>query len=377
MTGLVFDPTSHEAEVAAGLRDLAARMPERAVMDDAARERREWGWLVDVGALGAAVRSEIGGLGGAARLMAAVMSELGAAEVTAPARPAMIIAAMLDRFGDESDVGHIVGVISGKTRCAIQLRGSKAARPEIASTTDSLKLLGGAAIVESSMDADLILLRAHNVSDGREHLLLLDRADVPDITFASGLREVVLPPAQLRNSKLLGSVGNGNALAAHDGLLALLLAAETSGIMRRLLWATRDYVCLRSQFGQPVGKFQAVQHRLSDMFMRSELFESLLGAAAAAFDQGSAQENPGIWVRPIAFVQAAADRWGVSVMESAIQAHGGMGMTRELPAARAARRLHDIQAMDIRAEARLLSAFRTGQDLVTRNSNSHNTPTTA
>lgn len=98
----------------------------------------------------------------------------------------------------------------------------------------------------------------------------------------------------------------------------LMAAAEMVGIAQRLFEDTLEYVKTREQFGQPLGRFQVIQHRMVDAYARLEAIQSALYRALLMPGQSRAATK--------AFVAEGA-QW---IGEQAIQLHGGMGMTDEL-----------------------------------------------
>ena len=112
---------------------------------------------------------------------------------------------------------------------------------------------------------------------------------------------------------------------ARDRALALF-AAEAVGLLDRLLEQTVAYTGQRRQFGQPIAGFQALQHRMVDMYLECELARSSAWLAVEALDQ----EAPGRG-RAISSAMVNIARACRFVGQQAIQLHGGMGMTDELP----------------------------------------------
>jgi alkylation response protein AidB-like acyl-CoA dehydrogenase len=116
--------------------------------------------------------------------------------------------------------------------------------------------------------------------------------------------------------------GSAELLAVFDEA-RIAACAEMVGIMATLFDATLEHVRTRRQFGQAIGSFQAVQHRMADLYVLLEQSRSHILRAALSLDDG---------VRSIAiaaaksFVSASAVRLG----EECIQFHGGMGTTDEL-----------------------------------------------
>ena len=95
--------------------------------------------------------------------------------------------------------------------------------------------------------------------------------------------------------------------------------------MKSLLAETVNYTKTREQFGQPIGKFQVLQHDMADMYIRVEETQSLLLNAAIALDE-ERDDAP----LACAALKAKLCEAGMFVAKQAIQLHGGIGMTDEL-----------------------------------------------
>ncbi len=114
------------------------------------------------------------------------------------------------------------------------------------------------------------------------------------------------------------------ALEAALDRAVLAQAAESLGVMQAVLQVTSDYIKTRVQFGQPIGKFQALQHKMAEMFTetqsaRSIIYHGLASIAADPEKRAAATSAAKVGV-------AAA---GFFVGSQGIQLHGGMGMTDE------------------------------------------------
>jgi alkylation response protein AidB-like acyl-CoA dehydrogenase len=104
------------------------------------------------------------------------------------------------------------------------------------------------------------------------------------------------------------------------------LCAEAVGIMAALNEVTLDYLKTRKQFGTPIGKFQALQHRMADMVIATEQARSMATLAAVRADSPDAAERS----RCIAAAKAYVLQSARLVGQQAVQLHGGMGVTDEL-----------------------------------------------
>jgi alkylation response protein AidB-like acyl-CoA dehydrogenase len=139
---------------------------------------------------------------------------------------------------------------------------------------------------------------------------------------------------------LVGTEGAGwDILDAAADYGATLLCAEAVGAMDAIFAATLDYLKTRQQFGAPIGKFQALQHRMADMFIHLEQARSMAMLAAVKVASPDVEERRRV-------VSAAKVRVGQAcrfVGQQAVQLHGGMGVTDELPAAHYFKRLTMIE----------------------------------
>ncbi len=110
--------------------------------------------------------------------------------------------------------------------------------------------------------------------------------------------------------------------------------------MERALQLTRDYAALRRQFGQPIGSFQAVQHRLADMLAELELARSALHyALASRFHDDRLSQS-----KAASACKAQIGKAARFVCENAIQIHGGIGMADEAEVGHHYRRVLAIEA---------------------------------
>ena len=112
------------------------------------------------------------------------------------------------------------------------------------------------------------------------------------------------------------------------------LSAEAVGIMDWIRDATVDYLRVRQQFGTALGKFQAIRHRMATVLLEIEQARSSAINAAAALSAGRLLRE-----RATSAAKVTIGRVGTLVAEEAIQLHGGIGMTWDLPLAHYAKRL--------------------------------------
>ena len=104
------------------------------------------------------------------------------------------------------------------------------------------------------------------------------------------------------------------------------IGSEAVGCMEKLYKDTVQYCKQRQQFGQPIGKFQVLQHRMVDMFMEHEQSKSLMYMAAMKLEEGYSEESQ----KAVSAFKVQIGKSGKFVGQNAVQLHGGMGMTDEL-----------------------------------------------
>jgi alkylation response protein AidB-like acyl-CoA dehydrogenase len=151
---------------------------------------------------------------------------------------------------------------------------------------------------------------------------------------------IALRGVQVSAAQLLFAPGEGSAplqTTVHAATLAL--CAEAFGAMQVLQSATLDYVKTRKQFGVTIGSFQALQHRLVDMFTALEQTRALLYRAVCSADEGSPEA-----LRDLLALKVMVGKAGRLVGGEAVQMHGGMGITDELAVGHYMKRLMVIDA---------------------------------
>ena len=167
-----------------------------------------------------------------------------------------------------------------------------------------------------------------------------DGVSIRDYETFDGQRaaEIILSGVTVGGDSLIGDLGGGYAALQQtvaDATLAV--CAEAVGIMRVLTDKTIEYAKNRSQFGVPIGSFQALQHRMVEMYTACEQSQSLLLWAVMTVAGGGDEAASAI--NSIKYQIGTA---GKLVAEEAVQIHGGMGVTWELDVAHYFKRLTAI-----------------------------------
>jgi alkylation response protein AidB-like acyl-CoA dehydrogenase len=163
----------------------------------------------------------------------------------------------------------------------------------------------------------LFLVAADAAGVSRQSYPMVDGSRGADI----GFRDVQLQPAAL-----LGPL-HGALPLVEDVVAEAIIAmgAEAVGAMDALLEQTVEYTKTREQFGQPIGNFQALQHRMADMYLHCQATRSLMYYAAIA----RAEDRPDK-LKAASALKVKLGEAGRYVSQQAVQLHGGIGMTDEL-----------------------------------------------
>ena len=169
----------------------------------------------------------------------------------------------------------------------------------------------------------------------------VSRRDYPTI---DGFRasEITLSNVSVSKDAVLGSADQGLALLQYgldQGMMGA--AAEAVGAMEVLYKSTVEYCKTREQFGQPIGKFQVLQHRMVDMFIEHEQTKSLAFMAAMKLAEGYNDASR----KALSALKVQVGKGGTLVGQQAVQLHGGMGMTNELNIGHYFKRLTAIETL--------------------------------
>jgi pimeloyl-CoA dehydrogenase small subunit len=313
-----------------------------------------WAAFAEMGLLGVPFAEEHGGFGGNAVDVMLVMEAFGEALVVEPFWVNVGLAGRLVARGGSAEQQKRVlpAMIQGKRRLAFahteraaryDLRhvGARAKRSGQGFTLDGEKraVLHGAS-------ADTLIVSARTAGADTDptgiSLFLVDRGaaglTVKDYRTLDELRaaDVWLSGVTVGADAILGAEGHALPLIedAADYATALL-CAEAVGAMRFANETTLEYLKTRSQFGVPIGTFQALQHRMVDMAISLEQARSMSYMACVKVDTaGAAERRRAVSAAKIKIADACRH-----VSQEAVQLHGGIGMTEELKVSHTFRRL--------------------------------------
>jgi alkylation response protein AidB-like acyl-CoA dehydrogenase len=323
---------------------------------DGGRDPGVWRALAtELGVLGAALPEAHGGFGGGPVDSMVLMEEFGRAIAVEPYVSTVVLGAgaLVETGGARADalVPGIVGgdVIVGAGFYEPQGRYNLADVKTSAKKDGSGWVLNGhKAVVVAAPYATHLLVTARTGGSQREaagvSLFLVDanargivRQDYPcvDGYMAS---EIHFENASVGADALLGD--EGGALPLVEKLVdraTMAQCAESAGAMRKLQELTLDYAKQRKQFGNAIGEFQVIQHRLADMFMEVEQAQSMTLMGTLRLDD----QNRAKWVSQ---AKAKINKGARLLGQWAVQTHGGIGITHELAAGHYFKRLTIIES---------------------------------
>ena len=308
-------------------------------------DKAVWAGLGDLGVLALNVPAEQGGLGFSPLETLSVMDACGKSLLLEPFLSSAVIATALLRAcaEDPAAVDLMTRMASGAaiavlahfepdSRFESQWVSSRARK-----SGDTYTLDGHKAVVMHAGAADTLLVSARISGEpGDAEGISLFR--VP--RDAKGMKLDVYPTIDGQRAADLYLKGvdvpAANRLGPEGGALPMIeaaldiglaaLCAEAVGVMQALVDATVTYVQARQQFGVPIGRFQALQHRIADMLIHLEQARSMSYLAALRCTDTNVLERR----RALSAAKAVVGQSARFVGQQAVQLHGGMGMTDEL-----------------------------------------------
>jgi len=307
--------------------------------------REAWQGLADLGVLAMNVPEAHGGLGYGPIETLLAMQSVGPALLCEPLLESAVIATALVRdFGSTEQQAELLPVLASGERIVVLAHLEAAARGEAdwvetraSKSGDDFLLQGHKAVVTLADTAHELLISARTdgaPGDAQGVSVFRVARDTPGLQLKAyptldGRRaaEVILRDVRVPASARLGAAGA--ALPAIERALDIGLAAlcaEALGVMEATVNATIEYLKTRQQFGQPIGRFQALQHRTADMLLHLEQSRSM--ATLAAMNCNLADDTQRR--KTLSAAKVVVGNACRFIGQQSVQLHGGMGMTDEL-----------------------------------------------
>lgn len=339
------------------LSDSIARYTARELAQASGFVPAHWEQLAEMGVLGLSVPESLGGLGGNAVDVACVMEQLGRGCARTPYPFSAVYAGtLLVEAGNNVQHEHWLDAFAaGESRfaCAVSEIG---ARHDLLPLTTRAEPSDGGFVLNGHKSNIwygehashvIVAARTQGAPDDETGLsLFVLPTDAPGLRWrhfptvdGGSASDLILENATVTQDQLLGPPGEAYAVIRNaERRATAALVAEGVGLAARMLDMTIEYVRNRKQFDQAIGGFQALQHRMVDMLIEVEQARSLSWFAAASFDGSNVAQD-----RAVSAAKARIGIAGRKVGQEAIQLHGGIGMTDELPLSRYFKRLLAIE----------------------------------
>jgi alkylation response protein AidB-like acyl-CoA dehydrogenase len=304
-----------------------------------------WNQYAEFGLLGLPYPEEFGGFGGSGVDIMAVMELVGQGLLLEPYVSTVVLCGGLLRDAAARAIKEALlpQIAAGKLQIALAAYEA-AGRYELAHVASTAvrdaqgwRLSGHKSVVLDAPSADYFLLSARssgNRTDAEGISLFLVRRDAPGLTLQAyathcGGRaaDLHLQDVPIDDDAVIGAPGRALPVierAIDQGIAAL--CAEAVGIVAALNEVTLNYLKTRKQFGTVIGSFQALQHRMADMFIAAEQTRSMaiIATIQAAGDEPAARR------RAISGAKAYIGQAARFVGQQAVQLHGAMGVVDEL-----------------------------------------------
>ncbi|MDI1326236.1 MAG: acyl-CoA dehydrogenase family protein [Brevundimonas sp.] len=310
-----------------------------------------WPQLGELGLLGAEIDEADGGSGGTFEDLAVILQALGRGGGAGAFGPVVVTAAALvSRLGDAAQKAALLpAVVEGAKRVVLAHHDTTDQGADDVATTaipasGGWKLEGRKAMVFAGDSADVFVVSAHTA---KGLTLFLVPATAEGLSIRSmelydgtGAADLELNDCFVPADARLGAEGDaGDAVAWALDRANAAFANEAIGLMAELCDMTSEYLKTREQFGQPIGKFQVLQHRMVDMRINLELARSMAILAAVAVSDPDGRRRS----RDVSAARAAIGKASRVVGQAAIQLHGAIALTQEYPAGSFVKRLTLIE----------------------------------
>jgi alkylation response protein AidB-like acyl-CoA dehydrogenase len=304
--------------------------------------RDAWRQYAELGLLALPLPEDHGGLGGTGIDVMIVMEEFGRGLLLEPYASSIILGGSVLANSPSAGSDRLAGVIAGETLLALAAYEAKGrydlahVECSAAPTNGGWTLSGRKAVVLDGPSADYFLVSARTGGASTDRtgisLFLVPKGakglKVYGYPTQSGGRaaDLEFSGVAVDAGALIGPPGQAFGIleaAVDQGIAAL--CAEALGIMSALNQATLEYLKTRKQFGVPIGTFQALQHRMADMFIAAEQARSMVIIAALHSRDADADARR----RAVSGAKAYVGEAARFVGQQAVQLHGGMGMVDE------------------------------------------------
>lgn len=307
-----------------------------------------WSAFAEMGWLGLPVPEALGGIGGRSMEVGLLMRAFGRHLVLEPYLNSVLLATRLvvEAGSEQQKISWLPDLLAGSQRMVLahdEFGNTDPWAPRatrVLSAGNGVVLNGSKTLVSGASGAGRFLVSAHTEQGG--HCLVALRSDQPGLQVSpyrsldgGCAADLVFDNVQLGPECVLVAHADATPVL-HSVLAEAVLAScwEASGAMKAVLEQTATYTQERVQFGQPIAKFQVVQHRLAEMAVLCE--EALAACQLASL---SIERDPATAVAMACLAKSKVGRGARYVSQEAVQLHGAMGVSDELAIASYFRKL--------------------------------------
>ena len=319
-----------------------------------------WAQFAEMGLLGLPFDESVGGMGATGTETMLVMEAMGKVSILEPYLASIVLGGTALKHGGSAAQKSAIlpGVADGSIKLAFA-HGERQARHDLTDVLTTAKKDGAGWVLEGAKSvilhgdcADKLIVSARTAGerdDASGITLFIVDADsegvarrgykLHDSTHAA---EISFSAVRVPDSAVLGGVGDGLKIiqrVMEAGIAAT--AAEAVGAMETLYEMTVEYLKTRVQFGKPIGQNQVLQHKAADMLVELEQGRSMAMLAAVTVDEPDTGERE----RLMSQIKVHTGRAATFVAKTAVQLHGGIGMTEELAIGTYFRRIMVIEQL--------------------------------
>lgn len=294
--------------------------------------------LAELGCMSLNIEEEHGGMGLAALDLVPIYEETGAVLLPGLLLETLsLVVPILQKYGTAAQQEkHLPKIASGEETWSIAwLESNSSYRPAgVQFSAENGVLNGKKILVPDAAVADYLLVVARTTAGrGQEgiSLIIVPTADLSiqpqlNIDATRKAAAVVATNIAYTEEQLLGTIDAGWDIL-QEGLLSFNAALSSTivGGLEKLVAMVTEYANIREQFGQPIGRFQAIKHRIVDMKMDLETARSLSHYANWAYDTNAPDR-----VEAIASARIFSTEAFNRLADHSVQIHGGIGFTEEL-----------------------------------------------
>ncbi|MGR5133850.1 acyl-CoA dehydrogenase family protein [Vibrio alfacsensis] len=324
------------------LGEISPVSAQRALRDsntEQAFDSELWKSMAEMGWTAIPFAEEFGGLAFGYKGLGAVFTQIGHNLSASPLLSSVALCgSLIESLGNESQKDQwLTGIISGELRVALAHEESHIYDPK--TVTSALKasdngyvLSGQKVLVADGLGADaylvvaklnsqlrLVFIPANSVGVTQKSMKLVDARNMAMVSF----EQVVVT----EDAIVGGAQETLQALALSQDVAASCLAAELFGASEALFTMTLEYLKTRKQFDQPIGSFQALQHRAAACYVELELAKSTLMNAFSVIDSSVDEQQR---AKAVSLAKWKMNQMADLISKEAVQMHGGIGVTDEL-----------------------------------------------